>query len=295
MQSTDDRPPTYRITNWNDIYENNRTRELKRLAWVPVPNKMDGDGYTELVEGPDGAAHLGAWLAILEVASRCDPRGTLLRDSADPHTPQSLARISHLPAGLFEAVIPRLLKPRWLELTPSASTPYEFPQDTAGIPHQAATTPQNPAGIPHPPDSLARTRERNGTEGKGNEQNGTTVVSTKVVEQSLPTPPLPPLSDSKTKPTEPQAIAWLRESLTGFVQDCEAKTWVPPDDEICRRVLKAGNGASLGLIGQTLKELHRAGKRPELSWAWFETMITAQLNPPKMAKAATAEDLERLK
>jgi hypothetical protein len=35
---------------------------------------MDGDGYTELVDHDDGAAHLGAWCAIVQIASKCDPR-----------------------------------------------------------------------------------------------------------------------------------------------------------------------------------------------------------------------------
>jgi hypothetical protein len=54
----------YRVKDWSKIYENNRTRELKRMDWVPIPNKMDGDGFTELVDHPNGAAHLGAWLAL---------------------------------------------------------------------------------------------------------------------------------------------------------------------------------------------------------------------------------------
>ena len=50
-----------RIRNWKDHFENNRTRELKTMAWVPVPNRMDDLGYIRLVTHPNGAAHLGAW------------------------------------------------------------------------------------------------------------------------------------------------------------------------------------------------------------------------------------------
>jgi len=103
-----------RVVDWSSRYENNRTRDLKVMAWVPVPNKLDGDGYTELVDNPDGAAHLAAWLVCLQVASKCAPRGTLLRDNGEPHTAQSLARISRLPVGVFEAAIPRLLEIGWL-------------------------------------------------------------------------------------------------------------------------------------------------------------------------------------
>jgi hypothetical protein len=118
-----------RVRDWNELYETHRTRPLKNLDWVPIPNTMDGDGYTELVDHPNAAAHLGAWLVILQIASKCDPRGTLLRhvarsarktaapapESARSHTPQSLSRISRLPVTAFEEAIPRLLDIGWLE------------------------------------------------------------------------------------------------------------------------------------------------------------------------------------
>jgi hypothetical protein len=107
--------PTYRIRDWTSLYENNRTRELKRLDWVPVPNRMDGDGYTELLDHPAGVSHLGAWLALVQIASRCDPRGTLMRDRGKAHDFRSLSRISRIPAETFEEAIPRFLDIGWLE------------------------------------------------------------------------------------------------------------------------------------------------------------------------------------
>jgi hypothetical protein len=106
-----------RVRDWDALYENNRTRGYKKLNWVPVPNKQDGDGYTELVSVPNGAAHLGAWLAILQVASRCDPRGVLQREGHRPHDAASLARMTRLPVEVFEEAIPRLLGSiGWLEI-----------------------------------------------------------------------------------------------------------------------------------------------------------------------------------
>ena len=60
-----------RVKNWTDIYENNRTRELVDMKWVPVPNRHDGDGYNEIMDHPDGLAHFAAWILILQVASKC--------------------------------------------------------------------------------------------------------------------------------------------------------------------------------------------------------------------------------
>lgn len=128
----------YRVSRWNEFFENNRTRELKRLDWVPVPNKMDGRGYTALVEHPNGAAHLGGWIAILEIASRQKVRGEIPQDGAG--LSQCLARLSRLPAGLFDELIPRLESMGWVE---SAT----IPQDGAGLSQEGAAS---RARIPFP-------------------------------------------------------------------------------------------------------------------------------------------------
>lgn len=103
----------FRVSNWVRNFENSKTKELKRLEWVPVPNKMDGAGYTELVDHPNGASHLGAWLAILEIASKQDIRGDL--PTASTGTAAALARISRLPISLFEEVLPRLSAIGWID------------------------------------------------------------------------------------------------------------------------------------------------------------------------------------
>lgn len=105
----------YRIVDWEKHFENNRTRELKNLLWIALPTKLDGDGYTELVEGKDGAAIYGAWVACVIVASRCDPRGTLLRDGARPHNSESLARITRLPKCVFDAMLEKAQRVGWIE------------------------------------------------------------------------------------------------------------------------------------------------------------------------------------
>jgi len=163
-------PKVLRVKDWRDLYENNRSRELRYLDWVPIPNRMDSDDYTFLASRPDGAACLGAWWAIVCIASRCDVRGTLLRSNGEPHNSQSLARMSHLPATVFEQCIPLFLSIPWIEEVDLEST-------TSTIPQLSATIPQSNAGIPHDPAFLARARrtERKGTERKGTErnQNGT--------------------------------------------------------------------------------------------------------------------------
>ena len=146
-----------KIVNWNSLYENNRTRDLKRMEWVPVPNRMDGDGYTELLDHKNGAAHYGAWMAMVLVASKCGVRGTLLRESAEPHTSESLARISRISKNVFDEAIPRLVKIGWLRVEAQQN------ESDRTSPQEGAAKPQDVA-----PECLW-----NGTEWNGTERNGT--------------------------------------------------------------------------------------------------------------------------
>jgi hypothetical protein len=156
-----------RIAGWDTHFENNRTRDMKQMSWVPFPNKHDGDGYTELVDHPDGAAHLGAWVAIVQVASKCEPRGTLLRSCGAPHCAQSISRITRLPAAIVAVAIGRLLDIKWLELEISQDQPGQAVASTCG---ESAAIPHLPAAIPQVSDYG---REGNGIEGNRREGNGT--------------------------------------------------------------------------------------------------------------------------
>lgn len=171
------------VRDWDLHFERNRTRELKVMAWIPLPVKLDGDGYTELLDHANGAAHFGAWVAILEVAARCEIRGTLLRGDRNggqrPHDPASLSRLTRIPAPVFEEAIPRLVEIGWLLSAPYCGDGATMSHGGAVIPHQGATIPQvdatqpkllisndpaprcdNPAPIPRPPAaSSARARE----------------------------------------------------------------------------------------------------------------------------------------
>lgn len=120
-----------RITDWDEHYENNRTREMKHMSWVPMPVKHDGDGYTELLDHPNGAAHFGAWCALVQTAARCGERGTLLRSGGRDHDPASLARVTRIPEAVWIEVLPRLASIGWI-------SGYIIPQEGAGKPQASA-------------------------------------------------------------------------------------------------------------------------------------------------------------
>ncbi|UCC69059.1 MAG: hypothetical protein JSV79_03840 [Armatimonadota bacterium] len=105
----------YRIRKWEEVFENHRTSPLRKLRWVPVPNDLNGDGYTELVDHEQGAAHYGVWIATVCIASRCHPRGVLVRKHQEPHRPASIARIARLPNDVVTDAWNRFVSIGWLE------------------------------------------------------------------------------------------------------------------------------------------------------------------------------------
>lgn len=114
-----------RICNWDERFENNKTRDMKIMRWVPI--EIDDDAaYIELVkEHKNGAAHYGAWIAIVKIAGRCTPRGTLVKFSPKgkpvPHDSKSLSVITRIPKRIFDAAIPRFLEIGWMEQDPDTT------------------------------------------------------------------------------------------------------------------------------------------------------------------------------
>lgn len=152
----------YRVKDWDSLYENNRSRDVLELEWVPFKNRHDGDGFTELMDHPNGMAHLGAWVLLVQVASKCGkpagkcgpgetPRGTLRRDNGKPHDARSISRMCGGDAAIFEEAIPRFLEIEWLEIIPDDL-------GTCINPHQSAPIPQEPAVKPQGGDDRARGR-----------------------------------------------------------------------------------------------------------------------------------------
>lgn len=141
------------IRSWATAFENNRTRELKSLDWVPLPIRLDGDGYAELMDHQDGAAHFGVWIALIQVAARCDPRGTLVRlrrsEVREAHDYASLARLTRIDAGVMRVAINRLVDLGWLlDDDPESaiqSIDHRASQEGATIPQECATIPQEGA------------------------------------------------------------------------------------------------------------------------------------------------------
>lgn len=106
----------YRIRNWSEWFENNRSKTVKDLSWVAIPNRHDGEHFSAIMLHPKGAEIFSAWILIVQVASRCQPRGSLLRDGGKPHTAQTLSVKTRAPAIWFETALDFLSSNTdWLE------------------------------------------------------------------------------------------------------------------------------------------------------------------------------------
>ena len=92
----------YKIRDWSKLFENNRSRTVERLAWVAIPNRHDGENYSALITSKDGAELFAAWCLIVQVASKCSPRGTLLKGDGKPHDAGSLALKTRAPEKWFD-------------------------------------------------------------------------------------------------------------------------------------------------------------------------------------------------
>jgi hypothetical protein len=95
----------YKIRNWNALFENNRSRQVDKLTWVSIPNRHDGENFSNIVQHPEGAMIFSGFILMVEVASKCNPRGTLIKTDGTPHTPPSLSLKTRAPQKWFDSAI----------------------------------------------------------------------------------------------------------------------------------------------------------------------------------------------
>ncbi len=70
----------YRIKDWGRHFENAGSRKIKVLTWVAPPTRFHGGGYGRLMLHDDNLTLFGAWVLIVELASRMPVRGVLQKD-----------------------------------------------------------------------------------------------------------------------------------------------------------------------------------------------------------------------
>ncbi len=109
-------PVVYRVKDWARFFENAGSRKVSTLSWIKVPNRHDSAGYRRVMMLKDGIAVYGAWLLIVQVASKMPVRGTLENENG-PLDATDLAARTGAPAKAFDRAFEVLTDPKigWLE------------------------------------------------------------------------------------------------------------------------------------------------------------------------------------
>jgi len=108
-----------RIKYWDNLYENSRSRIIGQARWVPIPNKHDGEGYSRIMFQDDGLEIFAFWILILQVASKCNPRGSLVRKDGSPLDIPSIlmkTRVNLNKQNQLKKTVDLLLQLDWIEL-----------------------------------------------------------------------------------------------------------------------------------------------------------------------------------
>lgn len=72
----------YKIRDWEKHFEQDRSKQWKNIRWVPIPNKQ-GAGYRKIMSQKNGLEIFSCWIALVQQASLCTPRGDLSKYSID--------------------------------------------------------------------------------------------------------------------------------------------------------------------------------------------------------------------
>lgn len=119
------------IHDWERTFEDHRTKEIKRLTWIPIPIKQ-GTGYCRLMRHPRGLEFYGAFVALIQVAASCPKRGTLCRADGSEYSVDDLADLTRINTKTLQEAIDFLEQEiGWLE--------NKIPRDSRGIPRHVAT------------------------------------------------------------------------------------------------------------------------------------------------------------
>ena len=236
----------YRIKDWAENYENNRTRTMKHMQWVPVKNSHDGDGYTALVDRENGAAYFGAWIAILGVASKCQDRGTLMRDNGTPHTAETISRLTRLDVGIVQKAMDVLAEPdvAWLEVI-----------ETKALAGGCQEGVRKVSGGCHTTDEEGNGMEGNGIEGNEQELSGADAPTPADADVNRP------LEESPLQKPLPSAALKVSERIAESVLSLNPKT---------KALHGAAKDKTVHRWAQDVEKIHRIDK---YEWEHIEKVL----------------------
>lgn len=102
----------WHILRWNDLFENNKSREIETLTYYLQPNKMDGECMGQLRLEPDGWEIYGVfgYLKMLASKSEREMRGWLFRNGS-PLTVERMQALTGIPTAKLQRTLDCLSTP----------------------------------------------------------------------------------------------------------------------------------------------------------------------------------------
>jgi len=151
---------TYRIKQWNDVFEDFRSRQVGRLRFLPFDLTRNSEAYQGLVASDRGIAAYGVFWALVLVAARCPVRG-VLSDEKGPFTVRRLAVRTRMSEEAINDAIQILTDQEigWLEVV--ACENQTTSNDATAMPETETPTAQRPRNVQpataDPPNNVGAT------------------------------------------------------------------------------------------------------------------------------------------
>lgn len=262
----------WRIKDWNDVFEDYRSREVKRLAWLKFDLGRESEAYRLLLQSREGVMAYGVFWAIVQIAAKMPVRG-VLEDERGPFTPARLSLRIGTPAPLIEEAIAILTRPDVGWLIPlAAPAPADCPptQPPPRAHARADCAAHAPPGH-HPPTTdgaPATHRPANGIapglacahsgSGTQNPEQTTTSTSTSTLTGARDPEDLGRVAEFLTRrpPWLAEGVAWIDlqtaldlAALPGLNQQTYGSAWLKTKER--RKTLKNPAGYFVSQLRQT--------------------------------------------
>lgn len=106
----------YRVKSWDAVFEDRRTREVKKMEYCFLPIAEDGEGFRTLMQTNEGITAYGVFIALVRIAGRCPERG-VFADERGPLTTDRMAIRTGMPKQVVADAVKLLESPEvgWLE------------------------------------------------------------------------------------------------------------------------------------------------------------------------------------
>lgn len=143
----------WQVLNWNDHFENAKSRTITQKTWAVLPNKQDGLGYCTLITGENGPAIYGAWCAqIIVLSKQRAPRNGWLTQHGQPDgvelSAADMEMKTRIPAMWFDALWERCERLGWMAYegekpAPKASRPRKTRPKPASDARESTISPED--------------------------------------------------------------------------------------------------------------------------------------------------------